>query len=65
MNYSKKLYEASELFYQLIIIFGENVCGHYNHQSYLMKYLLQYHFFILDFNLLSCELDNFKFKLLN
>ena len=66
MNHLQKLYEASKLVYDLIAIYAENFSHHYNHQQNLIKLskLLQYHFFIPDFNLLICELDNFKFKVL-
>ena len=40
MNHLWKCYEASVHVYQLIIIYAENQCHHYNHQSHLMKGLM-------------------------
>ena len=69
INHLQKLYEALKLVYQLKIIYVENYSCHQNHQLHLIKVskLLLYYslFLILIYLLLSCELDNFTFKVLN
>ena len=49
------------------LLVSNNSCGkfyHQDYQSYLMIISTSVLFFIADFNLLSCQFDNFTFKLL-
>ena len=57
MNYSQKLYEVLKLVCLLVIVYAENDQSHSN-------IIISVPFFILDFNLLSYELENFTFTLL-
>ena len=60
MTHFQKLFKAKNLEYQLNIIWAEN---HFDHQDERFKVILV-PFFILGFNLLSSESDNFIFRLL-
>ena len=57
-----KFYKAWKLAHQLIIIYVENQPCLSNHESHLMKDVKVFlvPFFIPDFNILGCELDNLQ-----
>ena len=58
MNHLQKLYQNLKLVYQLITTYAENGFHCQYHQHLLMEFLIR------NFNLLSCVLDNFTFKVL-
>ena len=63
MSHFQKLFKAKNLEYQLNVIWAENYYFHFDHQDERFKVILV-PFFILGFNLLSSESDNFIFRLL-